>query len=850
MARRERVLVTGLGIGLSAVLLIGVRQAQTPVSASESRSATAPAAAAPRAEPQAVSATANPAAEIQEFVRLLNRLRANDESVLPALREIADRLCASHDRCDGREILAFYAAMAPEDRARGLEEEVRCSEIVVRVRTRYQEGRLDEEWSAIRDEAIDELEAIAASSLHAADVYPGACAASQRARLQADQLLSDYSLDEIRRKELLDSAREDASNSLAALERCGMLTGRLEPMWILGHLHAVEGDSVEARRSFEECLALAQRVGRVDWQEKAYQGLVDLAREAGDVHETEMLLDEISRLETSGASWFLVREQATLLLQSDLARSALDLLLAHPPALSPERREWNLLLGSAFLRQGRLNEAREQYALATPLPFSRDVALGMASVDLRAGNAERVFDQLSKREFTDGLDPFDEILALQMRGEAALALGRGIEAVADLERALSLGDGLQSRLGLQRDLVGVATSVIGERVGLHTLALLAEGRGRLGQHLEAARAIESWQSRTLRHESGRDISTEDLQAWARTTDLGLLTWVVGANSSVVAHVAPDGSAESVRIAHGHKSMEAAIRRLGEAVLGSSSSSAERLAERVRGELLPPAVSSRLGAGRLLVLVHGPIERLPIEFILRDESILPIVLPGLPSRDPGPALPASELARWSLLGSPVDLDGRQLLAGAREELASIARMRAPADVGVVQAADSLPLETRIGSAFDRDSLIAALRGSRALHLATHLGHACGLSQGRLSDVGFVLSGGDALCAREIAEIRPRLPLAVLSACETAEGRFVNAEGLQGMARAFLESGTRNLVVTLWPVVDESARAFAEEFHRSLLAGARPSEAVGAARAHLRRAGFPAADWAAFRLLGRD
>jgi hypothetical protein len=366
--------------------------------------------------------------------------------------------------------------------------------------------------------------------------------------------------------------------------------------------------------------------------------------------------------------------------------------------------------------------------------------------------------------------------------------------------------------------------------------------------------MENWQSRTLRKGPDQDLSTEDLLEWARTTELGLLTWVVGTNSSVVAHVGFDGNAKAVRIGHGRKAIDAAVRRLEEAVLGTWSPPAERLVDRVRSELIPPAIASRLGSGRLLVLVHGPIERLPIEFLFRDQPIVPLVLPGLPSRHPGPALSNEELSRWSILGSPVDPDGRPLLEGAREELLRIARMRtssdAPSEPAAVQAAGSSHVNVQMGTAFDRASLIAALRRPAALHLATHLEHTCGRSEGRLADVGFELSHGDALCAREIAEIGPELPLAVLSACATAEGRFVNAEGLQGIARAFLESGTRNLVVTLWPVVDESARAFAEELHRSLLEGARPSEAVGTARESLRDAGFPAADWAAFRLIGRD
>ena len=851
MARRERVLITGLGIGLSVLLLNSLRQAQpaTPE----------PARPEPIDAPR-VSATSDPAAEIQEFVRLLGSLRSNDESVLPALRDVAEKLCAEFDRCDGREILAFYAAMDPAARAEGVREEARVREIVAQVREVHEEGDLDQAWLDLRDDAIEELGAIATRCLEAPDVYPGACAASFRARLQTERLLSDYALERDERTQLAETARADADASLAALEQCGMLTGRLEPLWLHGYLSAVGDDERAARRWFEECLALAKRLDRIDWQEKAYQGLIHLAREAGDVHEIEAMLDQISRIRAAGESWFLVREHATLLLQRDQAGGALELLLANPPSRSPERREWNLLLGSAFLRQGRLQEAREHYALSTPLPFSRDVALGMASVDLRAGNAERVHDQLSKLEFDTGLYPIEETFALQLRGEAALALGREIEAVADLERALRVGDEIQTRLGFQRDLVGVATSVLGERVGQHTLALLADGRARLGEDLEAARAIENWQSRTLRIHSGEEISTEDLLAWARTTDLGLVTWVVGTNSSVVAHVAPDGSAEAARIEHGRRAMDAAVRRLGEAVLGTWSVPADRLAQRIREEILPPPIAARLlgrprvGEGRLLLLVHGPIERLPLEFLLRDEPIVPIILPGLPAGSPGESPSNDELARWSILGSPVDEQGRTLLSGAREELARIAAMRSATpllDAGAVLAASpGSPLGLFTGTAFDRDALATALRGTSALHIATHLEHGCGRAQGRLADVGFELSRGESLCAREIAEIRPRLPLAVLSACETAEGRSVDAEGLQGVARAFLESGTRNLVVTLWPVVDGSARVFAEELHRELIAGSRPSQAVAAARARLRADGLPAADWAAFRLIGRD
>ena len=121
---------------------------------------------------------------------------------------------------------------------------------------------------------------------------------------------------------------------------------------------------------------------------------------------------------------------------------------------------------------------------------------------------------------------------------------------------------------------------------------------------------------------------------------------------------------------------------------------------------------------------------------------------------------------------------------------------------------------------------------------------------MADVGLELSRGDAFCANEILGLKPTLPMVVLDACETAGGRFVDAEGLQGISRAFLESGTRNLVVTLWPVDDASARGFAVALHRALIEGDRPSVAVDRARRALRAKGHNVADWAAFRAMARD
>jgi CHAT domain-containing protein len=64
----------------------------------------------------------------------------------------------------------------------------------------------------------------------------------------------------------------------------------------------------------------------------------------------------------------------------------------------------------------------------------------------------------------------------------------------------------------------------------------------------------------------------------------------------------------------------------------------------------------------------------------------------------------------------------------------------------------------------------------------------------------------LTASEAAELKLSAELVILSACDTAgsNGR-PGAEGLSGLARAFIYAGARAILVSHWPVDDYAARA---------------------------------------------
>jgi CHAT domain-containing protein len=86
--------------------------------------------------------------------------------------------------------------------------------------------------------------------------------------------------------------------------------------------------------------------------------------------------------------------------------------------------------------------------------------------------------------------------------------------------------------------------------------------------------------------------------------------------------------------------------------------------------------------------------------------------------------------------------------------------------------------------------------------------------------------------EIAESGPAADLVILSACESTGGKVFRGEGAMSLARAFLESGSRAVVASLWPV-GPSAAEFMREFHRGLATGSSPRAALAAAQRAMRK-----------------
>jgi CHAT domain-containing protein len=212
------------------------------------------------------------------------------------------------------------------------------------------------------------------------------------------------------------------------------------------------------------------------------------------------------------------------------------------------------------------------------------------------------------------------------------------------------------------------------------------------------------------------------------------------------------------------------------------------------------------------------------------AVLALADPALAARDQ--AAEREETAPW-LTGLRL---GR-LPHGAREAALAVSALR---EGGLLWRGDE---------ASERQLKGAALSRYGVLHLAAH----AVMDEEHPERSAVVLTPGGAkedglLQAREVAALDLRDRLVVLSACRSSTGALLRGEGLQSLARSFLEAGARAVVGNLWPVRDDEAEAMMAAFYRRLGSGKNVSESLAGARRERIRAGAPAAAWAGVVVVG--
>ena len=106
----------------------------------------------------------------------------------------------------------------------------------------------------------------------------------------------------------------------------------------------------------------------------------------------------------------------------------------------------------------------------------------------------------------------------------------------------------------------------------------------------------------------------------------------------------------------------------------------------------------------------------------------------------------------------------------------------------------------------------------------------------------------LTMSDIEGVQVRAKLVVLSCCHSGRG-LIKKEGVIGIARAFLASGARSVLVASWAVEDKATANLMKHFYKHLVRGESASESLHQAVQWMRSNGYPKpAQWAPFMLMG--
>ncbi len=175
-----------------------------------------------------------------------------------------------------------------------------------------------------------------------------------------------------------------------------------------------------------------------------------------------------------------------------------------------------------------------------------------------------------------------------------------------------------------------------------------------------------------------------------------------------------------------------------------------------------------------------------------------------------------------------------LPETRTEVNNLARRFQPEDVTMLLGKKAS--ETELKS--------LALNTYRYLHLATH-----GILGNQIPGVyepALVLAtekgttGQDGyLTLSEVEKLNLNSDLAVLSACDTGSGEYFTGEGVMGLSRGFLLSGSRSVIVSLWPVASHATVELMSLFYENLRAGKSKAEALRSAQLSLMGQGVASA-----------
>lgn len=141
---------------------------------------------------------------------------------------------------------------------------------------------------------------------------------------------------------------------------------------------------------------------------------------------------------------------------------------------------------------------------------------------------------------------------------------------------------------------------------------------------------------------------------------------------------------------------------------------------------------------------------------------------------------------------------------------------PFSIDEIQPGKELGGELITGNKATKSQFLTKAKSFRILHLSTH----AQMWDKEFEQASIAFHEDDRkkedsyLLASELLSKKISPELMVLSACETGKGDYIRGEGMLSLSRIFAQSGTKNIVASLWKVNHESTSEILSHFYEKL------------------------------------
>ena len=496
------------------------------------------------------------------------------------------------------------------------------------------------------------------------------------------------------------------------------------------------------------------------------------------------------------------------------------------------------LLASAEQRAGdyKAAQATLQRATAQLATLPEDTGVIVRKAEIALENAEiqvQLGDPKGASATLAGLRPQFETADpglfqaeyFKTYGETYLALGLNASAEALLERALSVAetgltsfpseaDKLQwSRMEGQiyRDLLEIKLKSGTPR---EALALWEWYKG------ASIRAATTKDSKVLAENGRHSLAPAEASSYGLTPGTALISYAVLKNSTA-AFVFRDGKVWSHALQLPDDSKLQALRFLN--LCADPSANLDSLhaeSRRLYDILVAPLESDIRGATALRFETDGILDRIPFDLLRGADGRY---LADRFEVTYSPGLAYASHSRLETL-SPASAALIVIAAGAQEP--SLAPLPEATEEGRDVSSYFHEAKTLSGSQATHAAVLQDLRDATAFHF---VGHAAASGE----DVGLLLGLDAVVNSRDLVALRPRnLKLAVLSACDTANGDAGTPADVNSIARTLAVAGVPQTVASRWKVDSSVTRELMRAFYSNLMSGKTPADSLRAATAVVR------------------